>query len=126
MSADNTFAIAYKYHALGRCVIPSGGGAGGKSALVRWKEYQTTVPTDEDIERWNSELKLEIWAMLTGKVSGVFVVDADMKATDDDIPDYPTNCCQCGCGERWLRQVGSWGPAEWLCSRCYPESAKVN
>ena len=65
MSADNTFAIAYKYHALGRCVIPSGGGAGGKSALVRWKEYQTTAPTDEDIERWNSELKLEIWALVT-------------------------------------------------------------
>jgi len=79
MSNNNAFAIAYKYHTLGRCVIPSGGGAAGKSALIQWKRYQTERPTDEQIEKWQRDLNPAVWAMPTGQVSGLFAVDCDTK-----------------------------------------------
>lgn len=50
MNGNNTFAIAYKYHTLGRCVIPSGAGHSGKLALIQWKLYQSTRPTDTQLE----------------------------------------------------------------------------
>jgi putative DNA primase/helicase len=77
MNENDTFAIAYKYHMLGRCVIPSGGGRDGKSALILWKSYQTTSPTDAQLDAWQKTLKPSIWAMLTGPVSRLFAVDCD-------------------------------------------------
>ena len=55
MSTDNAFSIAYKYHTLGRCVIPSGGGHDGKQALIQWKRYQNERPTDAQLEEWLSK-----------------------------------------------------------------------
>ncbi len=77
MSGNNTFAIAYKYHELGRCVIPSGGGRDGKPALIQWKPYQSTRPTDTQLQEWQKTLNPSVWAMPTGPVSGLFVVDCD-------------------------------------------------
>lgn len=57
MSGNNVFAIAYKYHTLGRYIIPSGGGTDGKSALIQWKPYQTTRPTDTQLQEWQSQLR---------------------------------------------------------------------
>jgi len=79
MPSDDTFAIAHKYFALGRCVIPSGGGTDGKAALIQWKPYQSAKPTEEVIQKWQRELKPAVWAMPTGAVSGCFVVDADTR-----------------------------------------------
>ncbi|MBM3132321.1 MAG: hypothetical protein FJZ95_04725, partial [Chloroflexi bacterium] len=71
------FEIAWKYHTLSRCVIPSGGGPKRKSALVKWTRYQTERPSDEQLQEWESELAPAIWAMPTGPVSGLFVIDCD-------------------------------------------------
>lgn len=46
MISNNAFATAYKYYTLRRCVIPSGGGRAGKSALIQWKACQTARPTE--------------------------------------------------------------------------------
>ena len=77
VSNNDVFTIAYKYHELGRCIIPSGGGRDGKSALVQWKRYQTEQPTNAQIEEWQSKLNPSIWAMPTGPVSQLFGVDCD-------------------------------------------------
>ena len=76
MSSD-MFSIVSKYHILGRCVIPSGGGRDGKSALIRWKRYQTVQPTDAKLETWERQLSPKVWAMPTGPVSKCFVIDCD-------------------------------------------------
>ncbi len=76
---NNVFTIAYKYHTLGRCVIPSGGGRGGKQALIQWKRYQNERPTGAQLDEWQKSLNPPIWAMPTGPVSGLFVVDCDNK-----------------------------------------------
>ncbi len=77
MSSNSVFAMAYKYNTLGRCVIPSGGGRDGKSALVQWKAYQTTRPTSAQLQEWQGKLNPTVWAMPTGSVSNLFVVDCD-------------------------------------------------
>lgn len=74
---NDPFAIAWKYHSLGRSVIPSGGGEKGKGALVKWEPYQARSPSDIEVESWHNELHPKIWAMITGHISGVFVVDCD-------------------------------------------------
>ena len=79
MSGNNVFVVAYKYHTLGRCVIPSGGGDKRKKALIPWTPYQTRKPDDMQLEKWRRELKPEVWAMVTGPVSGLFVIDCDTK-----------------------------------------------
>ena len=71
------FDIAFKYHTLGRCTIPSGGGPSGKGALVPWAEFQSRKPTDPEVQDWEERLRPRVWAMVTGKVSGCFVIDCD-------------------------------------------------
>ncbi len=75
--SDNLWRTAFKYHTLGRCVIPSGGGLEGKAALVEWKKFQTERPDPTQLETWERELNPHIWAMPTGMVSGCFVIDCD-------------------------------------------------
>ena len=60
MSNNNVFAIAYKYHTLGRCAIPSGDGPDGKAALVQWKRYQREQPTDVQLQEWQSKA-IQVW-----------------------------------------------------------------
>jgi hypothetical protein len=58
-------------------VIPSGGGESGKHPLVNWKGYQENPPTEEQFHKWQEELRPSLWGIVTGKVSGLVVLDAD-------------------------------------------------
>ncbi len=40
---------------------------------------------------------------------------------NDDIPDYPTHPCRCGCSDFWL---ADWG--QWVCSQCHPKPVGGN
>lgn len=76
MRTDNYTAVR-KYHSLARCVIPSGGGDKLKKALVAWKPYQSVLSTEEEIEKWQKDLNPAVWAMVTGEISGCFLIDND-------------------------------------------------
>ncbi|MDO8716771.1 MAG: AAA family ATPase [Dehalococcoidales bacterium] len=71
------FTQAWKFHSLGRSVIPSGGGEKGKASLVKWEPYQTAKPTDDEVSDWQEKLQPKVWAMVTGPISGIFVIDCD-------------------------------------------------
>ncbi len=44
----------------------------------------------------------------------------------EDAPPRPaTPCPNCGRGDYWLREAGQWGKAEWLCSRCHPQTPQT-
>ena len=48
-----------------------------KESIVKWKEYQVTPPTPEQVEAWLKEFPDANWAVITGKVSGITVLDFD-------------------------------------------------
>ena len=41
--------------------------------------------------------------------------------TDDDIPDYPTKPCPCGCSDYYLTEDN-----RWLCERCHPKPQEID
>lgn len=88
MRGNNTFAIAYRYHTLGWCVIPSGGGPAGKSPLVSWTEFQKRLPTEAELRQWQSQFNPKLWGIVTGKVSGIFIVDADNAIARDFLEKH--------------------------------------
>jgi putative DNA primase/helicase len=48
-----------------------------KKPLVEWATYQTERPTLEQVRRWYAALRPAGWAVVTGEISGVVVIDFD-------------------------------------------------
>jgi hypothetical protein len=50
-----------------------------KRALIKWKDYQQRLPTEEEKRKWIEQFGERIagWAMPTGQVSGIIVLDFD-------------------------------------------------
>ena len=63
---------------LGYSVVPSI----GKHPSVKWKPYQDRLPTDAEHRSWRYNLrpKPELYGIVTGKLSGIIVVDCDSAA----------------------------------------------
>lgn len=66
---------ALAYQAAGLAVVPVE--PGGKRPLVRWQAYQTTPPTRQEIGRWFQQWPDANVGILTGRVSGLVVLDID-------------------------------------------------
>jgi hypothetical protein len=68
----------------------------GKSPILpSWKEYQSRRPSTEEINSWFSNGNEHNIGIITGKVSGIIVVDFDSKeayekAKDRGLSDTPT------------------------------------
>jgi hypothetical protein len=73
----NIYDIVLEYIKNKRSVIPSGGGDDKKKPLVDWKLFQTSLPTLEQVKKWQDELNPAVWGMPTGTVSNCFVIDCD-------------------------------------------------
>jgi hypothetical protein len=68
---------ASAYCALGWSVVPAA--VEGKRALVSWKRWQTQAPDLELIDRWWRKWPMANIAVITGRLSGVVVVDLDLR-----------------------------------------------
>ena len=84
--AESYVAIdrALAYDALGWPVVPQR--AGEKKPAVRWKEYQTQAPSQDDLHDWF----VNRWpnagmAVILGPVSDLLVVDVDGLAAHDEL-----------------------------------------
>lgn len=75
--ASELFETVLKYHKLGFSMIPSGGGPSGKAPLIAWTEYQKRLPTIEELNEWENKYHPKLWGLVTGAISGVFVIDCD-------------------------------------------------
>lgn len=71
---------ALYYHKLGFSIIP----ARGKVPAFPWKKYQKEKASVEEIEKWFAKDGYNI-ALVTGKISGVVVIDVDDKSK---IPEW--------------------------------------
>ena len=59
---------------LGWSVIPC---RRDKRPCLSWKQFQSRKPTPEEIQSWHSRYNPSAWAVITGAVSGVVVLDFD-------------------------------------------------
>lgn len=67
--------VALKYKALGFSLLPVR--RVDKKPLVPWQEFQKRLPTEEEVARWWQRWPAANVAIITGKVSGVVVLDVD-------------------------------------------------
>ena len=62
-----------------------------KEPMVPWKKYQTELPTEKEVREWFVEWPDANIALVTGKVSGVTVIDIDgpqgMEIMDELLPE---------------------------------------
>lgn len=73
--SNTMLVIAQKYIKAGFSVIP----LEGKIPLIQWKEYQERFATDEELKEWFENTDNNI-GIVTGKISGITVVDIDAKS----------------------------------------------
>ena len=90
-------ALEYlKEHSL--CVIPMtydppapGEAKGKKRPLIRWKEYQEHLPTEQDVRKWWQQWPDAMVGVVTGAVSGICTIDVDeqigYEQVENLIPD---------------------------------------
>lgn len=90
---------ALKYLAQGWSVIPIKPGS-KLPAINSWKEYQTRLPTTEEIEKWWKLYPKANIALVCGNISGVIVVDIDPKSggTTEGLELPPTLSSRTGGG----------------------------
>lgn len=84
-----TYEQAKKYRDFGWSIIPvvlsKGDSKVEKKPGVQWKDYQTRQPTDEELHLWFDESKYNAVGLVTGKISGIVVVDIDMRENPIEI-----------------------------------------
>jgi hypothetical protein len=68
---------ARAYCLLGWSVVPAA--AATKRALVRWRQWQAQAPDLELVDRWWSRWPAANIAVITGRISGVVVIDLDVR-----------------------------------------------
>jgi len=80
----NTLEMALRYLSEGLSVIPIAGQAylqehseSAKKPLIRWTPYQYRQPTEEEVRQWWEKFPQAGIGIVTGKVSGLVVVDFD-------------------------------------------------
>jgi len=71
----DAYVTAFRLLTLGFSVIPSGGGEKHKAPLVNWRDYQTTVPDESQLEAWERELNPALWGIVIN--DRIAVIDAD-------------------------------------------------
>ena len=84
------YEAAKLYHSLGLSIVPIL--PGKKHPSIKWKPYQTALPTTEEIDRWFSSNNAHI-GLITGPLSGVVAVDADdadaIAWAEENLPPTP-------------------------------------
>lgn len=78
MSKDATLNAALEYLDEGLSVIPIH--AETKRPAIKWRDYQSRLPTEEEVTDWFTTWPEANIAVVTGEVSGVVIVDCDNDA----------------------------------------------
>ena len=76
------FKAALGYLGRGYSVIPV---AKSKKPLIEWAEYQTRKPRAEEVQAWWDKFPDANVGIVTGKVSGLTVIDCDSKQGIDAV-----------------------------------------
>ena len=83
MADQDALVTAFRLHAAGFTVIPSGGGRDGKEPLVKWAKYEKESPSDAELESWEDQFHPQLWGIITNE--NVAVIDADGTDTRHEL-----------------------------------------
>lgn len=84
---------ALNYLSKGKSIIPVGQ---DKIPLIHWKEFQTRLPTEQEITEWWTKYPEANIGLVTGKISQITVVDVEKGGNWEQFP--PTVTIQTGGG----------------------------
>jgi putative DNA primase/helicase len=92
--ANTTLDLARNYLAKGFSIIPLKPKS-KKPAIESWKEFQGRRPTEEEIRQWFDNRSKNNIGIVTGRISGIAVIDFDSPAAiqfakDQAFPPTPT------------------------------------
>lgn len=86
---------ALQYLSRGISIIPVGT---DKIPLIKWQEFQERRATSEEVEKWWQQFPDAQIGIVTGKISGLIVVDVEAGGKTDWLP--PTTIAKSGGGGR--------------------------
>jgi hypothetical protein len=81
---------ALEYESMGYSVIPcnpSEEEEKGKKPFIKWERYQKERAAPEQIKEWWAKWPAAMIGIVTGEISGIFVVDADSEAAKEKIEE---------------------------------------
>ena len=84
---SSPLATALAYRSRGWSLVPVQ--RQEKKPLVPWKHYQTTLPSNEEIEQWWTQYPDANIGIVTGRISDLIVVDIDQGADIASLPSLP-------------------------------------
>jgi len=84
------FALMYR-NKYNFSVIPMGP---DKKPFIRWKKYQKTLPTENEIRIWWQKWPEANIGIITGKLSGIAVIDVDAEEGKQAISKYIPDSCE--------------------------------
>lgn len=84
------FALMYR-NKYNFSVIPMGL---DKRPLIRWKKYQKTLPTENELRIWWRNWPEANIGIITGKLSGIAVIDVDAEEGKQAISKYIPDSCE--------------------------------
>jgi hypothetical protein len=91
---SNSFLdAALSYEQMGFSVIPLI--PGQKKPMIKWQQYQKERATAEQITKWWADAPKANIGIVTGDVSGVFVVDIDTKEGQENLLQYGFDSIEC-------------------------------
>lgn len=85
---------ALYYRSIGWSVFPVK--SGDKTPLLKWEKYQSEIATEKEIKRWWTKVPNASIGVVTGKISGIAVVDVEAGGDTKDLP--PTVIVRTGGG----------------------------
>ena len=78
-------------------MIPIGAGDDSKKPYVKWAEYQDRLPTDKEVAAWWVQHPQAKVGIVTGKLSGLTVIDIDTKQGREEIAKYMPDSLEIPC-----------------------------
>ena len=91
IQTQTIFEAGMKYLEQGYSIIPVG--KDKRPLLKSWKEFQSRVPTEDELLQWLKEFPEANIAIVSGRVSNVTLVDIDTKGgqaqADEILKKFP-------------------------------------
>jgi len=75
--SDKLYKYGKVYLEHGFSIVPGEIEEAKKGSYINWKKYQKNKPNEKDLLNWINEWSQMGWAIVTGKISGIIVLDID-------------------------------------------------